>query len=121
MIKLYIEMCNAELIGRVAQASADIRAMGHEWCETGTTNPAVESMSLNGSRLGLKRLRRKNGGQQNSNIDHPIMSQPGSSRGADPNGNSTSKPQPAKLPGTEPSPYHRSLAGPVSTPYGCMI
>jgi len=50
-------MHNAELIGRVAQASADVRNMGQVWCDT--ENPAAESRSLNASRLQLERRRRQ--------------------------------------------------------------
>jgi len=46
MVKLYIEMCNAELIGRVAQASACLRHSGRVWCGTSPGNPAVEPISL---------------------------------------------------------------------------
>ena len=59
MIKLYIEMCNAELIGRVAQASANIRNMERVWSsQNGSPNPAVEAHSLssaNRSRGGPQR------------------------------------------------------------------
>jgi hypothetical protein len=125
MIKLYIEMCNAELIGRVAQASAEIRNLGHDWCET--TNPAIESTSLNASRICLQRLRRKHGVQSNSDGSprRPTPPQGGSSCGAGAGAGNTivSKPQASKLLGVEPSPYV-SAAGPASRglgPYGCMI
>ncbi|KAK1753341.1 hypothetical protein QBC47DRAFT_416026 [Echria macrotheca] len=49
MVKLYIEMCNAELIGRVAQASVDIRNRGAI-----VSNPAVEAFSLT-TRRALQR------------------------------------------------------------------
>ncbi|KAK0612089.1 hypothetical protein B0T14DRAFT_571924 [Immersiella caudata] len=106
MVKLYIEMCNAELIGRVAQAS-NIRNLGHEWCET--TNPAVESGSLNMSSICLKRLRWKQGGEDNNNGSSPrgpAMSRNDSaSCGAAANGSAiVSKPKTPTLLGAEPSP-----------------
>src|SRR4051812_16481373 len=65
MIKLYIEMCNAELIGHIAQASAYIRHSGQPWCDT--TNPAVEPISLNATRLGLDTSRPEGRDQSNGN------------------------------------------------------
>lgn len=71
MIKLYIEMHNAELIGRVAQASVDIRNMGQAWCDT--ENPAVESISLNASRLQLERRRQGKAPQTGDSTTRPSV------------------------------------------------
>ncbi|KAK5661603.1 hypothetical protein OQA88_9703 [Cercophora sp. LCS_1] len=59
MIKLYIEMCNAELIGRVAQASVQNRNNTRPW-SSGISNGAVEALSLTATRRTLEREHQRN-------------------------------------------------------------